>query len=60
MAGLDCDLESIIVDLSSTPLERLADLTDDVIAAATRCAGGSHDASLPLWNNDGVQPPAYG
>lgn len=54
MAGLDYELESVIVDLSATPLEELAALDDAVIAAISRCGG---DMSTRLWNLDKATAP---
>jgi len=56
MAGLDNDLESVIVDLSRTPLNELSVLSDEAIAAVVGCVGDSSDTSSRLWDRDGVSP----
>jgi hypothetical protein len=52
VAGLDNELESVIVDLSATSLEELATLDDEIIAAALGCDGS---LSARLWNNDSMR-----
>lgn len=52
MAGLDYELESVIVDLSPVPLNELSAMDNTAIAAMLRAAGALDDASARLWNND--------
>jgi hypothetical protein len=56
MAGLDHDLESLIIDLSATPLDQLSALDDEAISAVVRRRGGC-ESSAHAWSNDELVPP---
>jgi hypothetical protein len=57
MTGLDHELESVVIDLSATSLDRLSALDDEALSAVTACGGRSGDGSPAFWNSDTVQSP---
>ncbi|MFD0852212.1 hypothetical protein ACFQ07_08265 [Actinomadura adrarensis] len=56
MAGLDHELESVIIDLSDTSLDQLSALDDEALSAVTACGDANRDGSAAFWSDDSRSP----